>query len=66
MPKNEFALAFNEVLEEKQLSKEIILSAGAFFSPKLLLQSGIGPAAELKSVASGSIPLACSRVAKSR
>ena len=27
MPKNEFALAFNEVLEEKQLSKEIILSA---------------------------------------
>src|SRR5512140_2621412 len=27
MPKNEFALAFNEVLEEKQLSKEIILGA---------------------------------------
>ena len=25
--KNEFALAFNEVLEEKQLPKEIILSA---------------------------------------
>ncbi len=27
MPKNEFALAFNEVLEEKQLSREIILGA---------------------------------------
>ncbi len=27
MPKNEFALAFNEVLEEKQLSKDIILGA---------------------------------------
>jgi N utilization substance protein A len=27
MPKNEFALAFSEVLEEKQLSKEIILGA---------------------------------------
>jgi N utilization substance protein A len=27
MPKNEFSLAFNEVLEEKQLSKEIILGA---------------------------------------
>ena len=27
MPKNEFNLAFNEVLEEKQLSKEIILGA---------------------------------------
>jgi N utilization substance protein A len=27
MTKNEFALAFNEVLEEKQLSKEIILGA---------------------------------------
>jgi N utilization substance protein A len=27
MPKNEFALAFNEVLEEKQLSKEVILTA---------------------------------------
>jgi len=27
MSKNEFALAFNEVLEEKQLSKEIILGA---------------------------------------
>ncbi len=27
MPKNEFALAFNEVLEEKQLSKEVILGA---------------------------------------
>jgi len=26
-PKNEFALAFNEVLEDKQLPKEIILSA---------------------------------------
>jgi len=31
MTKNEFALAFNEVLEEKQLSKEIIL--GAIESP---------------------------------
>ena len=30
MPKNEFALAFNEVLEEKQLSKEIILGAIEF------------------------------------
>ena len=27
MTKNEFSLAFNEVLEEKQLSKEIILGA---------------------------------------
>ena len=27
MPKNEFALAFNEVLEEKQLSRDIILGA---------------------------------------
>ena len=27
MSKNEIALAFNEVLEEKQLSKEIILGA---------------------------------------
>ena len=27
MPKNEFSLAFNEVLEEKQLSKEIIIGA---------------------------------------
>ena len=27
MSKNEFALAFNEVLEEKQLSKDIILGA---------------------------------------
>ena len=27
MTKNEFALAFNEVLEEKQLSREIILGA---------------------------------------
>ena len=27
MTKNEFALAFNEVLEEKQLSKDIILGA---------------------------------------
>ncbi|HXF85611.1 MAG TPA: transcription termination factor NusA [Anaerolineales bacterium] len=27
MSKNEFALAFNEVLEEKQLSKEVIISA---------------------------------------
>src|SRR6266540_2076529 len=27
MPKNEFALAFNEVLEEKQLSKDVILGA---------------------------------------
>lgn len=27
MPKNEFALAFNEVLEEKQLSKDIIIGA---------------------------------------
>src|SRR5260221_14508118 len=27
MPKNEFSLAFNEVLEEKQLSKEVILGA---------------------------------------
>jgi choline dehydrogenase len=33
-----------------QATKEIILSAGAFFSPKLLLQSGIGPADELKSL----------------
>ena len=27
MPKNEFALAFNEVLEEKQLAKDIVVSA---------------------------------------
>src|SRR5690349_15654348 len=27
MPKNEFALAFNEVLEEKQLAKDVIVSA---------------------------------------
>ncbi|HSJ85604.1 MAG TPA: NusA N-terminal domain-containing protein, partial [Anaerolineales bacterium] len=27
MPKNEFALAFNEVIEEKQLSKDVILGA---------------------------------------
>ncbi len=27
MPKNEFSLAFNEVLEEKQLSKEVIIGA---------------------------------------
>ncbi len=40
-----------------QASKEIILSAGAFFSPKLLLQSGIGPANELKSVANSETPL---------
>jgi len=40
-----------------QASQEIILSAGAFFSPKLLLQSGIGPADELKSVGSADIPL---------
>jgi choline dehydrogenase len=38
-------------------SKEIILSAGTFFSPKLLLQSGIGPAAELSSIAGGDFPL---------
>lgn len=37
-------------------AQEIILSAGAFFSPKLLLQSGIGPAAELKAVSPGEIP----------
>ena len=30
MPKNEFSLAFNEVLEEKQLSKEMILGAIEF------------------------------------
>ncbi len=33
-----------------QATKEIIVSAGAFFSPKLLLQSGIGPADELKAL----------------
>ena len=38
-------------------AQEIILSAGAFFSPKLLLQSGIGPADELKSISSGETPL---------
>jgi len=27
MPKNEFSLAFNEILEEKQLAKEVIVSA---------------------------------------
>ncbi len=27
MPKNEFALAFNEILEEKQLAKDVIVSA---------------------------------------
>ncbi|MBE0670226.1 MAG: transcription termination/antitermination protein NusA, partial [Anaerolineales bacterium] len=27
MPKNDFALAFNEVLEEKQLGKDIVVSA---------------------------------------
>lgn len=31
-------------------SKEIILSAGAFGSPQILLNSGVGPAAELKEV----------------
>ena len=27
MAKNEFSLAFNDVLEDKQLSKEVIISA---------------------------------------
>ena len=33
-----------------QARKEVILSASAFNSPKLLLHSGIGPAAELKAL----------------
>ncbi len=40
-----------------RVSREVVLSAGAFFSPKLLLQSGIGPAAELKAVSSSEIPV---------
>ncbi|MDR3575255.1 MAG: GMC family oxidoreductase N-terminal domain-containing protein [Anaerolineaceae bacterium] len=40
-----------------QASKEVIICAGAFFSPKLLLQSGIGPANELKAFASADTPL---------
>ena len=30
--------------------REVVLCAGTFFSPKLLLQSGIGPAAELRAL----------------
>jgi len=53
-------------------TKEVIVSAGAYESPHLLLKSGIGPAAELKQAGvtpqvdlpgvgkvSGSSPLAC-------
>lgn len=40
----------NGVLEIAEAAKEVILSAGAYNSPKLLLLSGIGPAEELQEL----------------
>lgn len=36
--------------QQARANQEIVLSAGAFFSPKILLQSGVGPAAELEAL----------------
>ena len=43
-------IANGSTLETVRADREIIVSSGAMGSPKLLLQSGIGPAAHLRSV----------------
>ena len=43
-------LADGSALETIRADREVIVSSGAMGSPKLLLQSGIGPAAHLRSV----------------
>ncbi|HUR32387.1 MAG TPA: GMC family oxidoreductase N-terminal domain-containing protein [Vicinamibacterales bacterium] len=40
----------NGELKTARAGKEVVVSAGAFLSPKLLMLSGIGPAAHLESV----------------
>jgi len=43
-------IANGSALETVRADREVIVSSGAMGSPKLLLQSGIGPAAHLRSV----------------
>lgn len=46
----EFAAAGNRMLHRARAAREVIVSSGAIGSPRLLMQSGIGPADHLRSV----------------